>query len=63
VDDPQDERPEPLFDGLGEHPRCKLCGTVMHVIDGGFECRWCGYREEIPWVERPRDADDLPGIG
>lgn len=46
---------------IGE-PRCEVCGTIMHTIDGGFECRWCGHREELPWVERPTDGDDLPGI-
>lgn len=45
----------------GAQPNCEVCGTVMHVVDGGYVCRWCGHREEIPWVERA-DGDGLPGI-
>lgn len=45
-----------------QQPRCEVCGTVMYVIDGGFECRGCGYRIDIPWVMRVEDGDDLPSI-
>lgn len=45
----------------GAEPRCEVCGTVMHVVDGGYQCRGCGHSLEIPWVERPTGADDLPG--
>ena len=48
-------------DGLDGEPSCDVCGTVMHVIDGRYECRGCGDTVEIPWVERPTGADDLPG--
>jgi tRNA(Ile2) C34 agmatinyltransferase TiaS len=45
----------------GQQPRCEICGTVMHAVDGGYRCRGCGHWVHIPWVEAPR-ADDLPGI-
>ena len=51
------------MEDLDAEPTCTICGTVMHVINGGYECRWCGHREDIPWIERPTGADDLPGIG
>lgn len=47
----------------GVQPRCEICGTVMHVIDGGYQCRCCGHVVDIPWAERPRDGDGLPGVG
>lgn len=34
----------------------------MYVIDGGYQCRGCGHLVDIPWVERPGDADDLRGL-
>lgn len=50
-------------DGLGEavQPACPTCGTVLRTLRRGFECRGCGRTVEIPWVERPTGADDLPG--
>ena len=45
----------------GAEPHCEVCGTVMHVIDGGYRCRTCGHVVEIPWVEHPGDGDALPG--
>lgn len=45
----------------GAEPHCEVCGTVMHVIDGGYRCRGCGHVVEIPWVEHPGDGDALPG--
>lgn len=36
-------------DVLGE-PRCEACGTVMHVIDGGYRCRGCGWELDVPWL-------------
>lgn len=31
-------------DGLGEavQPACPTCGTVLHTLRRGFECRGCG---------------------
>jgi len=49
-------------DGLDGEWSCPICGTVMHVIDGGYQCRGCGHREDVAWVERPRGGDDLPGL-
>lgn len=49
-------------DDIGEEPRCEVCGTVMHIVDGGYRCRGCGNMVDIPWVERPRGGDDLPGL-
>jgi len=48
-------------DGLGEL-NCDVCGTVMHPVDGGFQCRGCGWVHEVEWVERPRGADSVPGL-
>ena len=45
---------------IGEQ-RCEVCGTVMHVIDGGHRCRGCGHTVDIPWVEHP-GYGDMPGI-
>lgn len=47
---------------IGSEPRCEACGTVMCTVDGGYQCGACGYELDIPWVERPRDGDELPGI-
>lgn len=49
------------FDG-GEQPRCSKCGTVMRDVDSGYECGGCGWFQDVPWVERPEAADDLPNI-
>ncbi len=46
----------------GAQPSCPTCGTVMREGDGGYECGWDGTRIEVPWVERPRSGDALPGI-
>jgi len=46
----------------GEQPNFDLYGTVMRTADGAFECGYCGYSVEIPWVERPRSGDDAHGI-
>jgi len=48
---------------IGE-PHCEACGTVMHAVDAGYQCRGCGHTIDVPWVERgrPTGADDLPGI-
>lgn len=34
----------------------------MHPTDGGYQCRYCGHFEDIPWIERPTAGDELPGI-
>lgn len=34
----------------------------MRDVDGGYECAWDGTRVDVPWVERPTGADDLPSI-
>lgn len=47
---------------VGAQPRCEVCGTVMYVIDGGYQCRGCGHRVDIPWVNRSEDGDELPGV-
>ncbi len=46
----------------GEQPTCDVGGTVMRTVDGGYQCCGCGYEVHIPWVERPTDADDVPGV-
>ena len=48
-------------DDLGEL-NCDRCGTIMHPVDGGYQCRGCGWALVIEWVERPTSADDLPGL-
>ncbi|WP_187614061.1 hypothetical protein [Paraburkholderia sp. 31.1] len=45
----------------GAQPRCVNCGTVMHMIAGGYQCRACGATIDIPWVEHPGDGDVLDG--
>ena len=50
-----------MIDDPGE-PRCEVCGTVMHVVDGGYRCRGCNSTLDIPWMERPTDSDALPGV-
>lgn len=47
---------------IGAAPRCEVCGTVMRAVDGGYRCGGCGWELDVPWVERPRDGDELPGI-
>ncbi len=47
----------------GEQPTCPTCGTVMRDVDGGYECAWDGTTIDVPWVERPHEADSLPRIG
>jgi tRNA(Ile2) C34 agmatinyltransferase TiaS len=42
-------------------PRCEICGTVMHAIDGGYRCRGCVHELRIPWTEAPDDGG-IPGI-
>jgi hypothetical protein len=34
----------------------------MREADGGYVCGWCGHTIDVPWVERPRGADELPGF-
>lgn len=34
----------------------------MYVVDGGYRCRGCGSTLDIPWLERPTAADELPGV-
>ncbi len=46
----------------GEQPNCPTCGTVMRDADGGYQCGGCGWFEDVPWVERPAGADDLPEL-
>lgn len=46
-----------------ETPHCERCGTVLRDADGGYECGYCGWRIEIPWVERPTEGDGIRGIG
>lgn len=46
----------------GVQPACPTCDTVMREADGGYECGWDGTQIEVPWVERPRNGDDLPSI-
>ncbi|WP_181574253.1 hypothetical protein [Microbacterium sp. SMR1] len=46
----------------GEQPNCDLCGTVMRTADGAFECGYCGYSVDIPWVERASADDEARGI-
>lgn len=43
---------------LSMQPRCEACGTVMHVVDGGYLCRACGHMVDIPWIEHPGDGDN-----
>lgn len=45
-----------------EQPHCPFCGTVLRDADGGYVCGGCGYFQDVPWVERPGEGDDLPGI-
>lgn len=49
-------------DEYSGRPTCDVCGTVMHPSDGGYQCRYCGHFEDIPWIERPTAGDELPGI-
>lgn len=46
----------------GAQPTCPTCGTVMRETDGAYACGWDGTRIEVPWAERARGGDDLPGI-
>ncbi len=50
-------------DGLDAavQPACPTCGTVLHTLRRGFECRGCGFEIDIPWVEHPGDGDVLDG--
>lgn len=47
---------------IGSEPRCEVCGTVMRTVDRGYQCGGCGWEIDIPWIERPVAADDLPGV-
>lgn len=38
-----------------------MCGTVMHDVDGGYQCRGCGFFHQVASVEHP-GGDDIPGI-
>lgn len=53
---------ESLTDDYAGEPTCNVCGTVTHPADGGYQCRYCGHLEDIPWIDRPAAGDHFPGI-
>lgn len=49
-------------DDAGAEPHCEVCGTVMHVIDGGYRCRGCSYFLPLEESAALPDLNGLPGI-
>lgn len=47
---------------IGPETRCEVCDAVMRTADGSYQCAGPGWEIDIPWIERPRNSDNIPAF-